>query len=34
MARELSFATKGTLVVQDNKGTLIELISGEKSALL
>lgn len=29
MARQLSFATKGTLVVQDTKGTLIELISGE-----
>ena len=32
MARELSFAIKGTLVVQDNKGTLIELISGMSSA--
>lgn len=29
MSRELSFATKGTLVVADTKGTLIELISGE-----
>lgn len=29
MARELSFATKGTLVVADTKGALIELISGE-----
>lgn len=29
MARELSFATKGTLVVEDPKGVLIELISGE-----
>lgn len=29
MARELSFAIKGTLVVSDNKGTLVDLISGE-----
>ena len=29
MARELSFAIKGTLVVSDNKGALIDLISGE-----
>ena len=31
MARELSFVIKGTLVVQDNKGTLIDLISGTES---
>jgi hypothetical protein len=29
MARELSFAIKGTLVVTDAKGILVELISGE-----
>jgi hypothetical protein len=29
MARELSFAKKGTLVVTDRKDVLVELISGE-----
>lgn len=32
MARELSFALKGTLVVTDSKDVLIELISGEGTA--
>jgi hypothetical protein len=29
MARELHFAIKGTLVVKDMKGTLVELLTGE-----
>lgn len=32
MARELSFASKGTLVVTDPKEVLVELISGEGTA--
>lgn len=32
MARELSFAVRGVLVVTDAKGTLIELLSGEGTA--
>lgn len=32
MARELSFAVKGTLVVTDSKGVLIELLSGDGTA--
>lgn len=29
MSRELGFATKGTLIVTDRKGDLVELLSGE-----
>lgn len=32
MARELCFAVKGTLVVRDSKGSLVELLSGEGTA--
>lgn len=32
MARELGFAIKGTLVVSDHKGGLVELLSGEGTA--
>ena len=32
MARELCFAIKGTLVVRDSKGALVELLSGEGTA--
>lgn len=32
LARQLCFAVKGTLVVTDGKGVLIELLSGEGTA--
>lgn len=32
MARELFFTVKGTLVVRDSKGTLVELLSAEGTA--
>lgn len=32
MARELGFAVKGTLVVTDSKGALVELLSGDGTA--